>query len=217
MKTKSMGWRRGLAGLMLTAVGWGMAGTASAQAYNVFLKAPASTTPLICASGGFTFTKTGAGISATTGPSVTLSGCPTTFVPTIANGSYSTGTLNAVVEDVTINGQDQGPNVVGLTGALSFQTIDAGDCQGTGTDTQQKTYTITFGYASTAPTPNPAGRMYTIACSGNGNFSVSGNYHVNNTNTVPEPGSLWIALLGLGALFASRQVFLRRRGLVQAG
>ena len=216
MKTKTMGWRRGLAGMMLMAVGWGMASTASAQAYNVFLKAPASTTPLICASGGFTFTKSGVGTFATTGPSVTLSGCPTTFVPSIANGVYSPGTgVSAVVESVTINAQDQGPNVVGLTGALGFQTSAGGDCAGAGTSTLQKTYTITFSYLSSQPTPNPGGRMYTITCTGDGSFSVSGLYHVNNTNTVPEPDSVWIALLGLGALLASRQV-LRRRSSVAA-
>jgi hypothetical protein len=204
--------RAGLLGVMLAA-----SGSALAASYNIILK-DSGGTALACATGGFTFNKTTAGTFGTTGASVSLAGCPTTFVPGIANGTYSPGALDVVVENVTLNkpgtgGQveplDQGPNVEGLTGTLQFSTTAPGTCQGTGSSGGNKTYTITFSYA--AGSQNTAGRTYTLICAGSGSFSTTGQYHVRNTaNAVPEPESLWLALIGLSALALSRR--LRRRG-----
>jgi len=197
----------GLLGVMLAA-----SGSAMAASYNIILKDSAGAL-LSCAKGGFTFNKTIAGSFPASGASVTLEGCPTTFVPSIANGTYVPGGLNVVVENVTLNkpgtgGQneplDQGPNVEGLTGTLQYSTTALGTCQGTGITAGTKTYTITFAYA--AGSQNSAGRTYRISCSGPGNFTKSGQYYVRNSaNPVPEPEMLWLALAGLSALAMSRR------------
>lgn len=194
-----------LLGVMLAASGSAMAGS-----YNIILK-DSTGALLSCATGGFDFDKSNAGTFGTTGASVTLAGCA--FVPAIANGTYTPGALNVVVENVTLNkpgtgGQteplDQGPNVEGLTGTLQFATNAPGDCEGTGPATETKTYTIAFSYA--AGTQNSAGRTYSIACAGPGSFTPrTGQYYVRNlANPVPEPETIWLALAGLGALVLSR-------------
>jgi len=194
-----------LLGVMLAASGSAMAGS-----YNIILKDTAGAL-LPCATGGFDFDKTNAGEFATTDAAVTLTDC--TFVPAIANGTYTLGALNVVVENVTLNkpgtgGQteplDQGPNVEGLRGTLQFATSAPGDCEGTGVATDTKTYTMTFSYA--AVTQNSAGRTYSITCAGPGSFTPrTGQYYVRNlANPVPEPETLWLALAGLSALALSR-------------
>lgn len=203
--------RAGLLGMMLAA-----SGSTLAASYNIILK-DSGGTALACATGGFTFDKTTTGTFGTGGASVSLTGCPTTFVPAIANGTYNPGALNVVVENVTLNkpgtgGQNellnQGPNVEGLTGTLQFSTTAPGNCAGGGGSGVNKTYTITFNYA--AGSQNTAGRTYTLSCTGPGNFTTTGQYHVRNTaNAVPEPESLWLALAGLSALVLGRR--LRRR------
>jgi hypothetical protein len=204
----------GLLGVLFAA-----SGSAMAASYNIILKDSAGAL-LSCASGGFTFNKSTAGTSPASGASVTLASCPTSFVPSIANGTYSPspGALNVVVENVTLNkpgtgGQneplDQGPNVEGLTGTLQYATNAPGNCAGGGSSTQLKTYTITFAYA--AGTQNTAGRTYTLACAGPANFSTAGQYHVRNlANPIPEPEMLWLALAGLSALVMSRRIRRRR-------
>jgi hypothetical protein len=197
----------GLLGIMLAA-----SGSAMAANYNIILKDSAGAL-LPCATGGFTFDKTTAGTFSTTGASVTLTGCASTFVPGIANGTYTPGALNVVVENVTLTkpgtgGQneplDQGPNVEGLTGTLQFTTNAPGTCAGTGSTSGTKTYTITFSYV--AGSQNTAGRTYTLSCAGPGNFTTTGNYHVRNlANPVPEPEVLWLTLAGLSALALSRR------------
>jgi hypothetical protein len=203
----------GLLGVMFA-----VSGSAMAANYNIILK-DAAGEQLSCATGGFfNFNKSTAGSFPIPGASVTLGNCPTTFVPSIANGPY-TGTPNVVVENVTLNkpgtdGQNeplnQGPNVVGLTGTLQYATTAPGTCAGTGNSTQPKTYTIAFAYA--AGSPNPAGRTYTITCEGPGSFTpITGQYHVRNlANPIPEPQMLWLALAGLGALVMSRRIRRRR-------
>lgn len=204
-----------LLGVMLAASGSAMAAT-----YNIILK-DAGGTPLSCASGGFSFDKAGAGTFPASGSSVILAGCTLPFVPAIANGPYASATLSVVVENVTLDnpgtgGQieplDQGPNVAGLTGTLQYSTTAAGDCNGEGADTALKTYTISYSY--TPGSQNAAGRTYTISCAGPGQDAFTlgtGQYHVRNlANPVPEPGSLWLALVGTSALVLSRR--LRRRG-----
>ena len=186
-----------------------------AASYNIILK-DAAGAPLPCASGGFTFNKSTAGTLPANAATVALAGC--TFVPGVDYGTYTTGALNVVLENVTLNkpgtgGQneplDQGPNVEGLTGTLQYATTAPGDCGGTGNAPETKTYTITFAY--TAGSQNPAGRTYTLTCAGPGNFSTAGQYHVHNlANPVPEPEMLWLALAGLSALVMSRRIRRRR-------
>jgi len=201
----------GLLGVMLAA-----SGSALAASYNIILK-DLGGTALACATGGFTFDKTTAGTFGTEGASVSLAEC--TFVPGIANGTYTPGALSVVVENVTLNkpgtnGQneplDQGPNVEGLTGTLQYATTAPGNCDGTDNASGTKTYTITFAYA--AESQNPAGRTYTITCAGPGSFTpITGQYHVHNlANPVPEPEMLWLALAGLSALVMSRRIRRRR-------
>ena len=198
----------GLLGVMLAA-----SGSAMAASYNIVLK-DAATTLLSCASGGFTFNKSTAGTFPANAASVALADC--TFVPGIANGTYTPGALSVVVENVTLNkpgtnGQneplDQGPNVEGLTGTLQYATTAPGNCDGTGDAPETKTYTITFAYA--AGSQNTAGRTYTFTCAGPGSASFTtrtGQYHVRNlANPVPEPEMLWLALAGLSALVLSRR------------
>lgn len=165
-------------------VGVGMAATGAAQAatYNIMLKAPGSTTPVPCATGGFTFTKNAAG---SFGTAVTVKvGANCVVQP----GTYS-GTLNVVVEDVTLNGQAQGPNVVGLSGTLPRQG---------GANSSALGFAYTTGSASSGQ-PN---RPLTLTAA-NGS-TASGAYHLRNTkalNAVPEPGAVWLVLAGLTALF----------------
>lgn len=204
--------RAGLFGAMLA-----VSGSTLAATYNIILK-DSGGTALACATGGFSFDKTSAGTFGTGGASVSLVDCPTTFVPSIANGTYNPGALNVVVENVTLNkpgtgGQNellnQGPNVEGLTGTLQFSTNAAGNCAGVGDSIVNKTYTITFNYS--AGSQNTAGRTFTLSCAGPDTFTTTGQYHVQNTaNAVPEPETLWLGVAGLGALLLSRR--LRRRG-----
>lgn len=199
----------GLVGVLSAA-----SGVARADTYNIIFK-DAGGTIISCATAGFTFTKTTAGSFPATSPVATLTGCPVplpsgTFTPAL-------GVLNVVVEDVvkTETGEEQGPNVVGLSGTLQASVTDGFGCDGTTASSGTKTYVITYAYASTAPTPNPPGRTYSLTCvDSNAPSTVvplaSGYlYHVYNTSApVPEPETLWLALLGLGALALSRR---RRR------
>ena len=73
-----------------------------------------------CATGGFSFTKTTVGTFPASGPSVTLDG--SAAVPCFGadqNRTLSAGALSVTVANVTLNGQDEGPNVVSIAGSLS--------------------------------------------------------------------------------------------------
>jgi hypothetical protein len=209
-------WRGGLMGIVLAA-----SGPAMAASYNIILKTSTGTA-LTCATGGFTFNKTDAGTFPSTGASVTLSGCLTSFVPIAANGTY-TGTPSVVVENVTLikpgtGGQNeplnQGPNVEGLDlpGTLQFTTLptSVGNCQGNGPNPSAKTYTITFDYTGGQ---DPANRTFTLECTaGPGNYTYTGRYHVYNTaNPVPEPESLALVIVGLSAVVLSGHLRRRRK------
>jgi hypothetical protein len=208
MKTL-LGWfslRLGCLGVLLAGViGHGVV---HAQTYNIQLKNPTGTAVNTCATGGFTFNKTTTGTFAIPSASVTLNGtCDFPLTNGHQNGAYAPGgpnPLSVVVENVTISGQAQGPNVVGLSGTLVRTTNAVGDCNGVGTATNTKTWTMTFSYASNSQ--NAAGRTFTLACTGDGTrTTVVRRYHAFNTNTVPEPGMFWLAVTALGALFAAQR------------
>lgn len=176
--------RSGLLGVMLAA-----SGSALAASYNIILK-DAGGVIQTCATGGFTFTKTTVGTFPTSGASVALNG--TNATPCFGvnqNSTLSSGTLNVTVANVTLNGQDQGPNVTSLSGSLTSA--------GNGSNS----YTIAFA----------ADKSFTVTQNnGQGRQVGSGVYFVYNVNSVPEPETLWLGVAGLGALWLSRR--LRRRG-----
>lgn len=188
----------------------GASGSVMAASYNIILK-NASGTPVACAVGGFSFNKGSAG-SSPVSATVDVTGCTSSAVPPPARGVFQPGALNVVVENVTLNkpgtnGQNeplnQGPNVEGLAGTLQFVSTLPGACNGRGTTTVQKTYTISFAYGGGQ---NAAGRTYTVDCVGPGTFSSSGTYHVLNVATpVPEPETLLLIAGGLAALAFSRR------------
>ncbi len=184
-----------LAAAMLVAPAW-----AAAATYNIVLKAPNAVT---CARGSFSFTKTVAGsfpisfVDATPTPSVnTLTVDSNNCIGGVQAGNY-TGSLNVVVENVTLNGQAQGPNVVGLVGTLT---------KGNGNNTDSVAFNYTAGSASTG---SPIRPLTLTDQNGSNSTTTTGTYFLFNTNNVPEPGALWLVGLGLaGAYLASRS---RRR------
>lgn len=180
-----------LLGIALTA-----SGAAVADSYNIIFKTSrnGTSTILSCATGGFTFTKTTSGTFPATSASATLSGCATSTFPAPANGTYGPGALNVVVAEVTTT-EPQGPNVVGLSGNLVYTTAAPGDCAGAGTSTNSKTYSINFTQSGSS------GGFFTVSCTGEGTYGSSTYpYYVVNVNNVPEPQSLALMLLGMGAM-----------------
>jgi hypothetical protein len=173
----------------LLAVLLGASGTAAAATYNIILKSGGAANG--CATGGFSFTKTTVGTSPATSPSVTLNGSAATPCFGVnQNLTLSTGTVNVTVANVTLNGQDQGPNVVSISGSLSSGGNGAND------------YTINFANDKSFTVTKNIGQNPVVG---------SGTYHIYNINSVPEPESLALALLGLGALALTR-LRARRRG-----
>ena len=172
-----------LVGAMLAA-----SGSAMAASYNIILKSAAGAVQS-CATGGFSFTKPTTppltGEFPASGASVTLTGSSAS--PCFGADSTRTlvpGALSVTVANVTLNGQDQGPNVVSITGNLT---------SGNGSNN----YTINFASNRTFTVTQNTGLNPTVG---------SGVYHIYNMNSVPEPDTLWLALAGLGAL-----AFLGRR------
>jgi hypothetical protein len=174
------------AGLM--AVLLGASGTAAAATYNIILKSGGAANG--CATGGFSFTKTTVGTSPATSPSVTLNGLAAPCFGVNQNLTLSTGAVNVTVANVTLNGQDQGPNVVSIGGSLSSGGNGANH------------YTINLAHDKSFTVTQNTGQNPVVG---------SGTYHIYNINSVPEPESLALALLGLSALAFAR-LRARRRG-----
>lgn len=175
--------RHGLVGPGVLCVGLAAAGTAHADTYNLFLKAPGTTTPVTCATGGFDFTK-GSGTTATV-TVIVNSGC------LVQSGTY-TGTLSVVVENVTLNGQDQGLNVTGLSGTLPRS---AGG----------NSSALIFSPATGVNSPTPQRPLTLVAA--NGTQTTGAQYYQINqaVQALPEPSALWLVFAGLGAAAIARR------------
>ena len=170
----------GLLGVMLAA-----SGSAMAASYNIILKTSDGAIQS-CATGGFTFTKTTVGTFTTTSPSVALNGTTTTPCFGVdASKILGTGTLSVTVANVTLNDENQGPNVVSINGSLS---------SGNGSHN----YTVTFNANKTFTVNQNTGQSPQVG---------QGVYYIYNTsNPIPEPEMLWLALAGLSALVMSRRI-----------
>lgn len=168
---------------------------AVADDYNIILKLNGA--PLDCAAGGFSFDKgPTAGAFATTNPRVRLGvGCFTDSQgnphPGPQQTNFDSGNLQVIVNQVTLNGQDQGLNVVGLSSALSTATSPNGIF-----------YTLEFFYIN--QTTPPTFKLTRT----NSSFTreiASGTYHVQNTNPLPEPETLLLLLTGAVGLYLVRR------------
>lgn len=170
-------------------------GLAQAQTstYNIFLKNPGTSDILSCATGGFTFTKPAVVPPVPLTATVTI----TVTASCVVDAGTYTGLLDVIVENVTLNGQDQGPNVVGLFGTLSLGGASIGFAYGAGsasTPTPIRTLTFT---PSGGPVALSTYHLYNAVCIGAGCLAV------------PEPGALWLVLTALAALYVAQR--LRRR------
>jgi hypothetical protein len=189
---KYFGWIRLRLGwvLLLIAGVFGPA-TAFADTYTIYLKtgSPATTlVPTTCAVGSFTFTKSGAGSFLASSPTVTI--FTNNCVASLGADTYNSTTDLLVHVDNVNNGQDQGLNVVGISGTLRH----GGD----------QTERLVFSYSGT-PSATPTGPVTYFQT--NGNSTVGAYYVVNDKNLlVPEPGMLWLVLAALGALFMTRRM-----------
>lgn len=159
----------------LLGVMFGASGSAIADTYNIILKSGGAAQS--CATGGFTFTKSGVGTSAASGASVTLSGSVPLPCFGVDASRTLTGPLSVTVANVTQDGQ-QIPSVVSINGNLS---------SGNGNNH----YTIRFLADKTFTVTRNTGQDPQVG---------AGTYHIYNINSVPEPQTLWLALLGLSGL-----------------
>ncbi len=194
---KRLALQTSLAGILIAASSVAMADT-----YNIILKNGAAA--LACATGGFTYTHTPStppGSYPVTAPSVNVSAnCFTASEPGAAVTFNQNSTIQAVLANTTSNtGDNQGSNLVGITGSLRTVT--------TGSGSNAVFYTMTF-------TSGPRTFTVTKTTGTGGNQStttvVNGQpYDARNTiSAVPEPETALLALMGLGALMLAR----RRRG-----
>lgn len=168
---------------------------ASADTYNVVLKQ--NGTPLTCTTGGFSFTKTSPGTFPATGLSISVAAncIPASTGGFIPAATFSTGSPNLTVQNVTMNGQNQGPNVEGLAGNV------------TNGGTGASLYTIKLAYSGDGNANIT--RTFTITRNGGqaGQVAIaSGTYYLRNTKSIPEPETVLLLLVGVGALALARRI-----------
>jgi len=197
-----------------------------ADAYNFWLKSGPNTPYLVgstqCAAGGFNFDKTSVtpGSPATNLTMKITAGCINTSSPAV--DLALTGPLMVVVRDIKLNGQEQGPNVDGLTGTLTSDQFTQScrvseKTQGTQIARWEVEFSSSAGVAG-APGSRTFKLKETVGeCAVLGETPTFSNlitsplasdapYHVmNSTNQIPEPETLWLALLGLGGLALVRR------------
>ncbi len=207
-----------------------LAGEAAADTYNFWLKsgpnAPYVQGTTKCAAGGFEFSKSGTTLeSGQPVTNMTMSIAQSCVGPSLpAVNLAMTGTLSAVVRNIKLNGEPQGPNMDGLTGTLTSQIFTRGCAFGdvpanANNGTRLAQWAVTF--SSTPGTSGaPGGRTYTLVetmgrcTNGTPNFNnptsstllFNRPYHVVNTlHQTPEPETLLLLLGGLGLLALSRR------------
>lgn len=206
---------------------FGFAGQAAADTYNFWLKSGPNLPYLVagtkCATGSFEFAKSGVTPGAPVSSlSMNISlGCINTGTPAI--DLSLTGSLSAVVREINLNGEAQGPNVDGVTGVLTSQQFTK-TCalSKVATGTQLARWDVTFS-SSPGAAGAPGIRTFKldetsgVCTDGTPDFNTPTTftlasdtpYHLYNTvHQVPEPETLWLALAGLGGLALAR----RKRG-----
>ena len=161
---------------------WTVSGAAASATYNILFKE--ANAPLACATGSFTFTKTVAGTFSAPATVNVAAGCST-----LAQGSYS-GSVTVTVEAVVSStGDDQGPNVRGISGTLP------GNGQAS----------ISFQYVASSGTHLPGARTFSSTLN-SGQTGLSGTYYPSSVGTLPEPEMLALLLAGLGLLYGVRRL-----------
>ncbi len=192
----------------------GAGANAYAVGYNIILKT-ANEVVLPCATAGFSFTKTTAGLFPVSAPSIVAEAdcfgpnTPALSFPTNLAMSASVVTTSSVLPGT--GGQPEtlknGPNVEGVTGAMR-QVIGGA------------TYDITFTLAGTA---QPFTRNYTVervADAGGQKVRVTvatGKYYVlDTTRPLPEPGTIVLSVMALGLLAVVGWSRRRRLAVVRA-
>lgn len=178
----------------------GFSTPALADIYNIILKQ--NGTPLDCVTGGFTFTKT------TLTGALDPESASLMMESNCINGEpgaaaiFDRGALKVIVQQVTINGLDQGLNVVGIRSGLNSVA--------TGSGASRVYYNLLFTY--TGPY-EIATRTFTLtkitgtaATGGQTRTQVAtGTYYVRNTAAVPEPETLFLVMVGAAGLMLARR------------
>lgn len=220
-------WKSGWLGSVTIVAGlssFGFAGQAAADTYNFWLKSGPNSPYLVagtkCATGSFEFAKSGVTAGAPVS-NLTMNisqTCINTGTPAI--DLTLSGSLSAVVRDINLNGEAQGPNVDGVTGILtSPQFTKPCDLDKGVTGTQIARWDVIFS-SSPGAAGAPGIRTFKleesigVCTTGTPDFNTpttftlasDAPYHLYNTvHQVPEPETLWLALAGLGGLALARR------------